>query len=315
MTAPPIQSRDGDLPRQTMRRGLPFKGLLRTAALALLLLPATGCLVRTRSVSRTVAPPQVLDATLEQLIQQTDSRFTEIQNIFASMEVSAETGGQHQGEVKEIPTFSGYLFLRKPGDLRLILQLPVVRSKAFDMVSDGKTFSLYLPKSNKAYEGLDEIPTQLSKNGLENVRPYVIRDALVLPAVKEDEVVTKSETSRMLPPAPGTKEEIEEPVYEMTVLHVSGRQGRRIRIVRFGRITLDPYEQDIYDNDGRVVTVVRYQHYQKFGDYRYPALIEIDRPIDEYKLKLEFTKVTINGKLAGDEFVKEIPATVQIQKM
>jgi len=33
---------------------------------------------------------------------------------------------------------------RKPSDIRIIGQLPVVRTKAFDMVSNGTAFKVYL---------------------------------------------------------------------------------------------------------------------------------------------------------------------------
>ena len=60
----------------------------------------------------------------------------------ATVEISATTGGSLQGHVTESPSFSGYIFLRKPEDLRVILLVPVLRNQAMDMVSDGKTWKL-----------------------------------------------------------------------------------------------------------------------------------------------------------------------------
>ena len=106
----------------------------------------TGCFsVRTRTVGKTVIAPHVLDATLDQLVSQMDERYKAIQTISASVDVAATTGGEHEGQVKEIPTFAGYIFLRKPADLRVLLLLPFVRSRALDIVSDGTTFKLLIP--------------------------------------------------------------------------------------------------------------------------------------------------------------------------
>ena len=46
---------------------------------------------------------------------------------------------------------------RKPADIRLIGLFPVVRSKAFDMVSDGADFKLYIPSKNRFIVGRNDI--------------------------------------------------------------------------------------------------------------------------------------------------------------
>ena len=46
----------------------------------------------------------------------------------------------------EYTSLKGYIFVRKPGDLRVLLQLPVMGSRALDMVSDGRQFTLLIPR-------------------------------------------------------------------------------------------------------------------------------------------------------------------------
>ncbi len=285
-------------------------------ALAALLPPLSGCLgTRTHSVRRTVLADHVLDATLNQLVVRIAAHNSAIQSLNASVDISATTGGARQGEVKEIPTFAGYLFLRKPADLHLLMLLPVVRSRALEMVSDGKTFKLLIPPKNKAYEGADVAMNQ-SKSGLESMRPSIIRDALLVPPVEPDEYVTLTGNSRILPPIPGRKESIEEPDYDLTVSRIRvGHELETIRVIHISRVTLQPYQQDIYDPAGRIVTTTTYDKFQKSGDIVFPMSILISRPLDEYTLKLDFTKLTLNGKLDDEQFVLRIPESIPVQKM
>lgn len=285
-------------------------------ALAALLPALTGCLgTRIRIVQRTVVADHVLDATLAQLVAQIDAQTSAIQTITASVDIAATTGGAHQGQVKEIPTFAGYIFLRKPADLHLLMLLPVVRSRALEMVADGKTFKLLIPPKNKAYEGSEAL-TNPSKNGLENIRPAVIRDALLVPLIQPDELVTLTQNQRILPPAPGRKETIEEPDYDLTVSRTkAGHELQTLRVIHISRVTLQPYQQDAYDPAGRISTVTTYTNFQKSGNTLFPMSILITRPLDEYTLKLDFTKLALNGKLEDDQFVLKIPDNIPVQKM
>ena len=299
----------------------PRRSFFRTVVLLMPLMGAfsllSGCYsIRTRSVTRTVLAPHILDANVEQLKQRLETQYAAIQTVNASVDIAASTGGEHEGKVKEIPTLAGYIFLRKPADLRVLLLVPVFRSRALDMVSDGNQFKLLIsaPKV-RAVEGAD-VMTVPSKNGLENLRPNIIRDALQIPPVLPEEYVTLSEGSRMLPPVAGSKETVEEPDYDLKVLHTkTDHELELVRVIHFGRVSLQPYEQDIYDHSGRIITIVKYDRYQKNGDIDFPMSILITRPLDEYKLQINFTKLVLNQKLTDDEFVLKFPEGVPVQKM
>jgi len=193
--------------------------------------------------------------------------------------------------------------------------LPVFRSRALEMVSDGKDFKLYIPPKNRAAVGKDA-PTSSSPKGFENLRPYIVRDALLIPPMLPDEEVALVDDSRIIEPRPGQKDALEEPDYDLVIVrHKQGQQLELVRVIHIGRATLRPYEQDIYDPDGRIVTKVFYDKYQKFGDTTYPQTILITRPIDEYSLKIEFNKITFNLPVDDDSFLLNIPPGVPIQKM
>ncbi len=62
-------------------------------------------------------------------------------------------------------------------DIRYHRLYPVVRNKAFDMVSNGKDFRLYLPSSNRFVTGSNQLIAN-SKNKIENLRPQHFLEAL-----------------------------------------------------------------------------------------------------------------------------------------
>ena len=89
----------------------------------------------------------------------------------------------------------------------------------------------------------------------------------------------------------------------------------RVRLIRISRVTLLPYQQDLYDGQGRIAQTTTYSAYQKFGDIDYPMSIFIKRPLDEYTLKIDVTKLTLNPPLDNEAFELEIPAGIPVQKM
>ena len=82
----------------------------------------------------------------------------------------------------------------------------------------------------------------------------------------------------------------------------------------FGRITLQPYQQDYY-HEGRIVTTVTYDKYQKFGELTFPQSIVITQPTNELKLKIDITKLTLNQKLDDEQFVLQFPEGAKVKTM
>ena len=280
----------------------------------LLLVPAlTGCVTRTHMVRKTRPVDVVQNATLEQLVSRINAADDAIQTMNASVEIAASTGGSRTGEVKEHTSLKGYIFLRKPDELRVLLQLPVIGSKALDMVSDGKTFKLLIPPKNRAVVGANEV-TEASPNGLENLRPFVFFDSLLVKKLGSNQVVSLTQDVRVIEPADKKKDLLEEPDYDIEILaQPQGQIVHTERVIHVSRTNLLPYQQDIYDSTGRVATRATYSGYQKYGNIEFPTAIVITRPLDEYSLTLTVTKVTFNEKLEDDQFELKIPDNIPVQ--
>ena len=76
----------------------------------------------------------------------------------------------------------------------------------------------------------------------------------------------------------------------------------------FDRTDLRPHQQLFYDEHGSIVTDVHYDEYREFNGVFFPTSILIWRPGEEYSIKLQVTKLTINGPSMDDQFVLELPS-------
>jgi len=280
-----------------------------------------GCFSSTRIVQQTQAPEMYRSASVETVAQVVQDRDAKLQTLSANVLITATTGGGRTGKETTYTPFKGYIFVRKPRDLRVLMQLPLVGSRALDMVSDQNGFTMMragLPGHPDLWMQGSNVVTKPSANGLENLRPPVFFDSLLVPGVGPDEVVTMHESTRLIQPTDKHKPVIEEPDYDLTVMKKTGKQGvlQTERVIHISRVNMLPYQQDIFDDKGvQVVTSATYDKYQSNGVEDFPTLINISRPIDQYSLKIEVTKLTLNQKLENDQFQLQIPAGVTVQKM
>ena len=278
----------------------------------------TGCFRTTHIVQRTQPPDMYRSTSVENLERIVSERDANIKTLNAAVLLTASTGGGKEGKVVTYTSFKGYIFVRKPNDLRVLLQLPVLGSRALDMVSTDNHFTLvyYSPGHGDIWRQGTNTVTTPSKNGLENLRPPVFFDSLTVPGVSEDEFVSLTESTRVLQPPSKHQPAIEEPDYDLVVLkRGTGNALHTARVVHFSRVTLLPFQQDIYDSTGEVVTSATYDKYQEFNGIQFPTVINISRPLDEYTLKLQVTKLTLNQSLENDQFELKIPEGVKVQQM
>ncbi len=292
-----------------------FSPLRKAVVLLSLSLGLTGCYKTTRSVQQVTAPTIVKEATVDELVKQLNGNYDAIKTFKASVTIAASVGGGRTGKVTDYTAFSGYILMRKPRDLRVILKVPVYGSVAMDMVSDGHTFKLEIPYQNKARVGTDEVKTP-SKNSLENLRPFIFFDSILPRRVADDELVTVTNSERELPIDPKSRIITVEPDYDLAIMAKKTTNILQTkRVIHYSRVDLLPYKQDIYDEAGRVVTTVMYSNYQRYGEIEFPSEIDISRPFDEYALKITVTKLDPNLQLDDEQFDLPIPPGMTIQKM
>jgi hypothetical protein len=277
----------------------------------------TGCLVHRHSVMKTRPPEIVLNATLDQLLKQANERYDAIHSTTAFVQVVACTGGSLVGEIKCYPAFNGNIIIGKPEQIRVILQVPFVGSRALDMVSDGKNFKMLVPPKSCAIVGSDVV-TNSSQKGLYSLRPAAVLDSLMIRGFSKDDLVSMTQDSRTYPNPKKRKELIEEPDYDIEFLsQPQGQVAHTLRVLHINRVDLLPYRQDIYNAEGKVATQAVYSNYQKFGKIDFPTRIEIQRPLDQLSLTITVNKRTnFNQKLDPDQFeLGPIPENYATQNM
>jgi len=152
----------------------------RAAFVLLAVLPLTGCLFRSRKVEQPIDIVQLKTATQQQLIDYINTQATKIQSLQATVDIDTTVGGVKKGKVTDYQEIRGYVLARKPAMLRMIGLMPIVRNKAFDMVSDGQEFKLWIPPKNRFVVGRNDVETHNPNQALESLRPQHIYDALLL---------------------------------------------------------------------------------------------------------------------------------------
>lgn len=278
------------------------------------MLPMTGCLFRTRKVERAATPSTLQSASPADLIEKINHAAQQIQTLNATVDIDTDVGGAQKGKVTEYQQIRGYVLVRKPAMLRMIGLFPVVRNRAFDMVSDGRDFRLSIPAKNKFYVGRNDV-VHPSKQPLENLRPQHIMDALLLRAIDPQNEVAVVEATTESVRDPKTKKMTELPDYTMVVV-TRGEQGWYLsRKIVFSREDLRPYRQIVYDKLGNVASDARYLQYKDYDGVFFPSQININRPQEEYSITLGVVKLKINEPLTDGQFELAQPPGAQLVRM
>ncbi len=229
-------------------------------------------------------------------------QFEAIRDFTATVDMVPALGSAEKSRITEYKDVRAYILFRKPAFIRLIGLYPVVRNKAFDMVSNGADFRLYVPAKNRFLVGKNEIATP-SANKLENLRPQHFLDALLVrPVAKPADVLMENFTDE------------ENAFY---ILHEVTRNGhgqlQLARTIWFSRLDLKLNRQLIFDETGNILTDARYSHWEEYDGVPFPKQIDINRPRDEYAVVITLVKMDVNKGVEPDKFVLEQPEGTTLQ--
>ena len=264
----------------------------------------SGCFVRRRIITRKGGNPTpvLVTADKQTLIDRLARNYQAIQSFSATMDMTPALGSSEKSKITEYKDVRGYILFRKPVDIRIIGLYPVVRNKAFDMVSNGTDFRLYLPAKNRFLIGSNQIVAH-SPNKIENLRPQHFLEALLVAPMLPDE---RAELVNL------TDED--NAVYILHFVRV-GPAGEILpsRSVWFSRINLHMARQLVYDPAGNILTDARYSDWKDYDGLPFPKTIDITRPQDEYAVVLTVVKMEINRGVSDDKFVLEQPEGTQLQ--
>ena len=282
-----------------------MKARCRLSSILALCLPLllTGCSLfpTTRKLPVPKAPTITQNATPEELDAQLNRRWEALNTLTATVEIQASEIKTKEGVAKDSPTLNGWILMRKPAMLRVVGQYFGVR--AFDMASDGKEFTLSIPRQKRVIRGSNALKKK-SLNAWENIRPGFFFDAMVVSGLEPDDLYSVVADSETVEDA-ARKHLYTVPEYVLSISRPKpgSRQLMPVRVVTFNRADLQPYQEVIYDSEGNVETQVFYSGYKDFDSITYPSSIVINRPVEEIRIVLTVEKVNENEPLKDDQFV------------
>jgi len=283
---------------------------LRRAAIGLLLfclmpLGFSSCAVRRRIISRlggnTSQPLLTVDKN--SLVVAVARQYDAIRDFSATVNMAPALGSAEKNKVTEYKDVRAYILFRRPADIHILGLYPVILGTAFDMVSNGTDFKLYLPSRNRFLVGLNTVE-QISPNKLENLRPQHFLEALLVKPIDTaaNKVLMENFTDE------------DNAFYILHEVHEDGGGLLTLRrTIWYNRVDLNIARQLIFDGDGNILTDARYEQWHAFDNMAFPRHIEINRPRDEYGVVIDVTKMDINKGVADGKFVLEQPEGTTLQ--
>jgi len=290
-----------------------FSRCLLAVCSVIVTFPLSGCLFRTRPIERQFSNAPLKTATQQELIDYVNAQAGRIQTMQATVDIDASAGDPKTGLITDYKEIRGYILARKPGTLRFKGLMPVVRNTAFDMVTNGTDFKLWVPPKNKFVIGPDNETSFQPDKRMENMRPQYIYDALLLQQIASDDIAVLENGYETV--LDSRKHRVEQPDYELAVIHRGPPGWYLSRRIEFSRSDLLPHRQRIYDQQGNVMTDAHYQDYKDFNGISFPTTIAIERPRENYDLELNILKLDLNLQLTDDQFTLEQPAGAEVVRL
>jgi outer membrane lipoprotein-sorting protein len=155
------------------------------------------------------------------------------------------------------------------------------------MSSQDGRYALRIPSKDKFITGSDDAPAT-SDNWMENLRSRHILDALFLNALSETNAprVNYMIEEDTKPDPKGLRSYYVIDFFEVNAAGVAFKL-QRIWIDRFdGQVT----RKKTFRDDGEIESDVEYQGYESVGGVSFPTTIVLKRPLEDYELKITFSK-------------------------
>jgi hypothetical protein len=264
--------------------------------------------VKNKTVVPAAIKPVIKDATREELLDKYNLMATGVRTVNATVELKPTAGSRYTGLIEEYHEVKAFLLAARPVSIRIIGQAPVIGTTVFDMASDAETFRVSIPSKNKFLVGQVAAERNSSKP-IENLRPQHLLEALLWPEIRKEEPVVPEEFN-----------DESARYYVLTVLRGVYR-AEIVRKVWFDRSDLQVARLQSYGPKGLLLSDVRVSDWQPLpegpsgGVTAFPHAMRIDRPHDDYRLDLQFTKVTVNEDLPADRFRLEQPAGSELLRV
>jgi len=260
--------------------------------LSLVLLVQAGCSIKkTTVVPQSERPLPARNATRPELLQALQEKSKQLETLKATVGIEFSRGGAKTGVLEEYRETKGYVFIERPSHIRVQVQAPVVLTTIAIMVSDGQQYRLSIPVKNQF--AIEDVNAPISPNSsLNNLRPQIFLDGLFV-----DITPYENKQSLFEEAVVGTHS-----YYVFSFFDGSDSEPQLLEKLWIDRTDMEVSRKQVFGKDGRLETDVDYQNYVGDVGQRYPKVIVIHRPIEDFTVKLTFQQTTMNEKLDAKIF-------------
>jgi hypothetical protein len=277
------------------------------ASLFLALTVLSSCLVRRHEVAPAAARQNrpLLTATKDELIRRVHDVTDPIQSFLMKTDLSPSVTNPSEKAVTEYASIGVYVLFRKPDEIRVIGQDPVLHMTIFDMASSGKEFRVYIPRRNRFIVG-DNAAPGTSKNKLENLRPAAFLTSLMIypPDTAAEVTLLENDTDQS------------NPAYILLIVRREQDQFTLSRNIYFDRYTLQITRQKTFDASGSVVSDTKYSNWKPYNGISFPSEIDIQRPQDNYEVELSLSSLDVNSaQVTSEKFVLNQPPGTELDQL
>ncbi len=199
--------------------------------LALLLPALAGCLSHTHKLQQPKLAGVALNADAVQLVEAINRRYDQVNSLTATVEFAASVGGAHKGQGDGLHLGTRIYSFPQAKDAAGVGVGAGVAHHAFDLASNGESFTLLIPPRSRAINGSNAV-SKPAANPLENMRPEFFLDAILIQSISPDRIVSLTNTSATT--MTKNKQLLETPQYELTVLN-PGKEGGAPGVVKVFR--------------------------------------------------------------------------------
>jgi hypothetical protein len=210
------------------------------------------------------------------------------------------------GELEKWRSINGYILLRRPDSIHFVLLIPVTKSTFLDVLSVGDKLSVWYPRKNEFYLGRNSQKDFIVEDE-SGTREFSVpvRGTHIFEAILPQGLPLDS---------PGTRVSLEELADNQNSYYVLSffREGKTPRMYLLRKIWIERAgltiaRQQVFEDDGRLVSDIVYSESVLTGSFLMPLRIHIDRPTDGYMLDLKFKKWNVNPDLPENAFELEPP--------
>jgi outer membrane lipoprotein-sorting protein len=221
-----------------------------------------------------------------------------------TMKATYTAGKPESGVLQTYRSAPGYLLLKQPNRIRINIQNPITKTSIAEMLSVGDDFEVWAPSQNKLYIGSNHV-RELEAEGQPDRTVFTIRPAHLFDAIIP---------AKLVPGTPGIWAALEEDqdatakYYVLSVYREIGESSLyAVRKIWIDRSTFAISKQQFYEDDGKLIGIVRYNDFITKDDILLPLAIRIERPADGYILDLTFKSWKLNPILENSAFMLTTP--------